>query len=235
MIRVPHRPVGLLPTYRWLQFGLGALGLLVLAVWAVVWLGRSRPAPDPSTQLSSTQRTTAWLLILGVFLAACAVMGLSVIRDGLSTESVAVRVATGMMSLDHGGGCRILPALARRRPAPSVHGGESLARSAGQGPADGAQRGAGERPGDQPVGGRQGGQQQHRPGPRRQQRDRPGGQQRIAQLLRSAQRRVLEQQLRRLLRRRREFQLRPVVGQQTVDVGHGLRRVDHPELFGDET
>ncbi len=120
MIRVPHRPVGLLPTYRWLQFGLGALGLLVLAVWAVVWLGRSRPAPDPSTQLSSTQRTTAWLLILGVFLAACAVMGLSVIRDGLSTESVAVRVATGMMSLTTAvavGFCLLWHVDARLRPS----------------------------------------------------------------------------------------------------------------------
>ena len=107
--------------------------------------------------------------------------------------------------------------------------------SAGQRPADGAQRGPGERAGDQPVGGRQGRQQQHRPRPGRQDRDRPGGQQGVAQLLRSGQRRVLEQQVGRLRRRRGQLQLGPVVGHQAVDLGHGLRCVDHPELLGDET
>ena len=88
--------------------------------------------------------------MLGVFLASIVVIGASGFRDGLPTEEVAIGVATGSMSLT--AAVVICSCLVRQVD-------DRLDRGSRQGPADGAQGGPGERSGDQPVGGRQRGQQ----------------------------------------------------------------------------
>ena len=94
-----HVLVGPLPAFKWLQFGLGALGLLVLLVWTAVWLDEAEPRAALSTRLTSGQRAAAWLTVLGVFATSVVAIGASGLRDGRSVEEVAVGVATGSISL----------------------------------------------------------------------------------------------------------------------------------------
>ena len=126
--------VGPLPAHKWLQYGLGVLGLLILAVWAVVWLDDARPRPSTETRLTSGQRVAAWLVVLAVLVVSAAVIGASGLRAGLPTEEVAVGVATGSMSLTAATAicfCLVWQVDAR------------LDRRARQSPAEGAQRGPG--------------------------------------------------------------------------------------------
>ncbi|GAA3637390.1 DUF4184 family protein [Microlunatus ginsengisoli] len=63
--------VGGLPVYKWLQFGSGLLGMLVLAVWFGWWLRRTPrrddPSPDPA---ADRRRRLAWGLLGAVVLVA---------------------------------------------------------------------------------------------------------------------------------------------------------------------
>lgn len=127
--------VGPLPAYKWLQYGLGALGLLVLVVWAAVWLDEAQPSPAGSTRLTSGQRGAAWLMVSGVFIASILVIGVSGVRDGLPTEWVAVRVVTGTMSLTTA--VAVCLCLAWQVDDRLRRWSD---RGASQGPADGAQR-----------------------------------------------------------------------------------------------
>ena len=123
--------VGPLPAHKWLQYGLGVLGLLLLAVWAVVWLNAARPRPSTETRLTSGQRVAAWVVVLGVLAVSAAVIGASGLRAGLPTEEVAVGMATGSMSLTAATAicfCLVWQVEAR------------LDRGARQSPAEGAQR-----------------------------------------------------------------------------------------------
>jgi Domain of unknown function (DUF4184) len=123
--------VGPFPAHKWLQYGLGVLGLLILAVWAVVWLDEARPRPSTATRLTSGQRVAAWLVVLGVLVVSAAVIGASGLRAGLPTEEAAVGMATGSMILTAATAicfCLVWQVEAR------------LDRGARQSPAEGAQR-----------------------------------------------------------------------------------------------
>ena len=123
--------IGPLPAHKWLQYGLGVLGLLVLAVWAVVWVDAARPRPTTDSRLTPGQRGAAWLTVLVVLVASAAVIGVSGLRDGLPTEEVAIAVVTGSMSVTAAAAiclCLLWQVDAR------------LDRGARQSPADGAQR-----------------------------------------------------------------------------------------------
>lgn len=64
---------GPLPGYKWLQYGSGIGGVIVLAIAAVAWLRRSTPGPVDPEPLAI--RAT-WWLSLPVFLVAAVLLGL---------------------------------------------------------------------------------------------------------------------------------------------------------------
>jgi Domain of unknown function (DUF4184) len=129
-----NSPVGPLPAFKWLQFGLGVFGLLVLAVWAVVWLDDARPRSAVRSRLTSSQRAAGWLTVLVAFVASVVMIGVSRFRDGLAAESVAVAVVTGSMSLT----TAVVICLCLAWQV-----GAWLDRGSRQSPAEGAERGPG--------------------------------------------------------------------------------------------
>jgi len=64
---------GPLPAYRWLQHGSSVLGLVVLAVAAVLWLRAARPGAAPRTVLPSGVRIAWWISLPALLVAAWAV------------------------------------------------------------------------------------------------------------------------------------------------------------------
>ena len=61
---------GPLTGYKWLQHGSSALGLAILAVWAVLWLRRRRPESAPERLLPDLVRGAWWLSLPLVLLVA---------------------------------------------------------------------------------------------------------------------------------------------------------------------
>lgn len=58
--------------YKWLQHGSSVVGLLIIGMWATVWLGR-RPARSVERMLPSAVRAVWWLSLPVVLVAAWAV------------------------------------------------------------------------------------------------------------------------------------------------------------------
>lgn len=90
--------IGPLPTYKWFQFGLGALGLSILVAWAGHWLRQAPMRPVP-TALTVSQRRLGWAIVLAVFLGSVAAIALRGLMLGLPLEAAAFAVATGSMGL----------------------------------------------------------------------------------------------------------------------------------------
>ena len=67
---------GALPAYKWLQYGSSVMGLVVIGLWAVLWLRRRRPA-SVSRVLPDGARWT-WWLALPTLLAAAWLIGLAI-------------------------------------------------------------------------------------------------------------------------------------------------------------
>lgn len=85
-----------LPLYKWLQFGSGALGLLVLGVWCLLWLRRTQPQPRPPCPRAP--RYAAWGLCAATAVCTAALVTLDAVSSGLSLEAAAFRVVTRVMS-----------------------------------------------------------------------------------------------------------------------------------------
>lgn len=64
--------------FKWLQHGSSALGLVLIGVWALLWLRRHPPRPAVSQRLSHGVRV-AWWLSLPVILIAAWIFGLTVL------------------------------------------------------------------------------------------------------------------------------------------------------------
>lgn len=62
-------PWGLFPGFRWLQHGSSALGLAILAVWAIVWLAKRQPIDAPRL-LPAWIRWAVWLSLPGLLIGA---------------------------------------------------------------------------------------------------------------------------------------------------------------------
>ncbi|MFG6443633.1 DUF4184 family protein [Microbacterium sp. P07] len=86
-------PWGVLPGYKWLQHGSSVIALLVLGVWAMVWLRRRRPEAV-ERMLPAAVRYTVWLSLPAVLVGAW-VIGLSVygpMTDEWTPQHLAYRV-----------------------------------------------------------------------------------------------------------------------------------------------
>lgn len=82
---------GPLPGYRWLQHGSSVAGMVILAVWAILWLRRADAAERVPRLLSAWVRI-AWWLALPVLLAL-ALIGGYVARGPLTAEFTAAHLA----------------------------------------------------------------------------------------------------------------------------------------------
>jgi hypothetical protein len=69
-------PWGPLAGYRWLQYGSGAAGLAILAVWAVLWLRRRTPDPAVPRALPAAVRV-AWLAALPALVVVALVVAVA--------------------------------------------------------------------------------------------------------------------------------------------------------------
>ncbi|GAA3758597.1 DUF4184 family protein [Microbacterium kribbense] len=67
------RPWGPLTGYKWLQHGSSALGLLVLATFAAVWLARRRPVAAVTGVLPTWLRWAGWLALAPILVTAWAI------------------------------------------------------------------------------------------------------------------------------------------------------------------
>lgn len=90
--------LGPLPAYKWLQFGGGALGLVILIAWSAVWLARVVPRPT-ATRLTPGRRALIWAAVVAVLVGSAAVIGALSNTAGRGVESTLFRVATGSMGL----------------------------------------------------------------------------------------------------------------------------------------
>lgn len=89
---------GPLPVYEWLQFGLGVLGLIILAGWATAHLRAARPRPRVS-MITPGQRRLAWLLTAAAFGGAMAANAMLGLLQGLRLEYLAFQAVTSAISL----------------------------------------------------------------------------------------------------------------------------------------
>ncbi|KJL23711.1 hypothetical protein RN51_01245 [Microbacterium oxydans] len=69
---------GPLPGFKWLQHGSSAIGLLIIGIWALLWLRRQTPRPTV-TQSSPSWVRVAWWISLPLILVAAWVGGLVVL------------------------------------------------------------------------------------------------------------------------------------------------------------
>ncbi|CDK00436.1 conserved membrane hypothetical protein [Microbacterium sp. C448] len=79
--------------YKWLQYGSSVFGLLVIGIWAVVWLRPRRPVP-PQDRAPGFVRV-AWWISLPAFLVIAWVGGLMLfgpLRSGFGVEHLAYLV-----------------------------------------------------------------------------------------------------------------------------------------------
>jgi hypothetical protein len=58
--------VGPFSVYRWLQYLSSIAGLMVVAIWAARWAGRTPRGIDPARrEVTVLQRTAAWIMVAG--------------------------------------------------------------------------------------------------------------------------------------------------------------------------
>lgn len=60
---------GPMPGYKWLQHGSSVMGLLIIGVWALVWLLRRAPRPDVSQRVPHAVRVSWWLSLPALLIA----------------------------------------------------------------------------------------------------------------------------------------------------------------------
>ena len=89
---------GPFPAYRWFQFGLGAVGLIILLAWAGHWLAQAPMRPVP-TAITVGQRRLGWVIVLAVFIGSVAATTVRGLNWGLPLEAGAFQVATGSIGL----------------------------------------------------------------------------------------------------------------------------------------
>jgi hypothetical protein len=86
---------GPLPGYRWLQHGSSVVGLVVLAVWALLWL-RGADAATPAPRLLPAPVRWLWWLSLPALLVVALVVGYAV-RGPLTAEFTLQHLAYQML------------------------------------------------------------------------------------------------------------------------------------------
>lgn len=124
--------VGLLPAYKWFQFGSGVFGLLGLLLWIGLWLRRA-PVRPVTPVLTQRVRVAAWAVVVLAFVGAVTALWLPAILAGSGlAEAVLFRLATGAISVTGATAvavCLVWHAVSRLR--------RSDHRAAGQRPPDG--------------------------------------------------------------------------------------------------
>lgn len=88
--------LGPLPVYKWAQLASGALGLLGLVVWSVLWLRRASPRPVRG-RVRPTVRRGVWVGVIAVALLVAAVVAWGPLAAGRSLEATAFAVVTRSM------------------------------------------------------------------------------------------------------------------------------------------
>lgn len=84
---------GPLAGYKWLQYGSTVVGLLIIGVWALLWLARRRPRP--MTERAPVTVRVGWWVSLPVFLVVAWFGGLAIfgpLRPGFGVEHLAYLV-----------------------------------------------------------------------------------------------------------------------------------------------
>jgi len=116
---------GPLQGFKWLQHGSSVAGLLILGVWAVLWLRRSQPR-EVSAPSSRQWVRVAWWLSLPVILVAAWVIGLMTLgplSPEFTVQHLAYRVlplACGIWAMLTLALCVALTILGRRNPTGAV-------------------------------------------------------------------------------------------------------------------
>jgi hypothetical protein len=87
-----------LPIYKWLQFGSGVVGLVVLTFWVVHRLRRTEPHRR-LRRLGPRTRPSAWIVLGASAVVGASISGIRAVQAGRSVESLAVGVVTGSISL----------------------------------------------------------------------------------------------------------------------------------------
>lgn len=85
--------IGPLPLYKWLQYGGGVFGLVVIGWWLVRWWRRTTARPAGVTA-PDTFRRLCWLAIVGATALGAAAVALLGLAQGLSLERVAFLAVT---------------------------------------------------------------------------------------------------------------------------------------------
>lgn len=83
---------GPLPGYKWLQYGSGVVGMVILAIFAMLWI-RRRPA-QPHARLVPNWLRWVWLLTLPAMLLAAWLLGLAALgplSDEFTVQHLAYR------------------------------------------------------------------------------------------------------------------------------------------------
>jgi hypothetical protein len=116
---------GPLDGYKWLQHGSSTIGLVVLAVWTILWL-RGRAAAAPPHRVLPGWLRWAWWVSLPVLLVAAWILGLAAfgpLDDEFTIPHLAYRVLPpacalwGILTLLL---CAMVPVVRQRRPAGSA-------------------------------------------------------------------------------------------------------------------
>lgn len=118
--------------YKWVQYGSSVMGLLIIGIYAVVWL-RRRPV-DPCPRRLPAWVRWAWLVALPVLLISAWGTGLAVygpITPGFTVQHLAYRTlpaASGLWGLLTVLLCVVIVLLPRRAPAEQAEGSRSAVR-----------------------------------------------------------------------------------------------------------
>lgn len=83
VIPVLTAQLGPLAVYSWLQHASTILGLVILAVWAVVWCRRTQPIPAREEWAGPRGRVAVWLSLVGAFAGTGLVVWVLFIASGL--------------------------------------------------------------------------------------------------------------------------------------------------------
>ena len=92
---------GPLPAYKWLQHGSSVVGLVIIAVWAGLWVRRRTPAPPVPRTMPDAVRLVWWISLPVILLIALAIGGalLGPLTSQWRLEHVAYRVLPPVSAL----------------------------------------------------------------------------------------------------------------------------------------
>ena len=85
--------VGPLAVYKWLQYGSGLFGLIVLGWWLARWWRRTPERPVPATA-PETLRRLSWGAVLGTLVLVAGAVAVVGLMQGLSLERIAFLAVT---------------------------------------------------------------------------------------------------------------------------------------------